>query len=264
MSSAPVAPAPSPAPHLHGPYLDPASGRYYYCNMHTMQSEWAPEQPPSSSGGDSRALSGGGPSSAPGPHLQGPYLDPASGRYYYCNMVTMTSEWAPEQPPGGGAMPFVGQVPQYYPGYPMVPGYPGCGLPGYGQTASPADTRPACGDFKRGLCSRGAACRYAHVGDGGILGGLVAQARGFGREECADFKRGTCYRGASCKYAHPDNVPGGGGGGGGCGGGGGGYNGGRESCGDFKRGLCTRGDRCRFSHEGGGSCERRSRSRSRR
>ena len=33
------------------------------------------------------------------------------------------------------------------------------------------DTRPECGDFKRGMCTRGARCKFSHGGMGGGGGG---------------------------------------------------------------------------------------------
>lgn len=213
--------------------------------------------------------------SALGPHMQGPYLDPNSGRYYYCNMQTMRSEWAPEQPaPLPGQAP--GQMPQYaaYPGYPGYPAYYPGAYPaaayvpqpqpavaaGTAAATSPTDGREICGDFKRGMCTRGDTCKYSHnVAGGTSATGAVQQQQpgGFGREECADYKRGLCNRGATCRYVHVEGFAGGG------------FNIGKEECGDFKRGVCFRGERCRYSHDipgmtgGGGAPERRSPSRRR-
>mmetsp|Transcript_73995 Transcript_73995/g.154268 ORF Transcript_73995/g.154268 Transcript_73995/m.154268 type:complete len:146 (+) Transcript_73995:538-975(+) len=48
-----------------------------------------------------------------------------------------------------------------------------------------------CGDFKRGKCDRGDACKYAHVRPS---------------QECRDFKAGRCTRGATCKFLHGSEV----------------------------------------------------------
>ena len=48
-----------------------------------------------------------------------------------------------------------------------------------------------CGDFKRGLCSRGDRCTYVH-------------ANAASAEMCGDFKRGMCARGDRSKFAHSD------------------------------------------------------------
>merc|ERR1740129_893548 len=166
--------------------------------------------------------------SALGPHMQGPYLDPNGGRYYYCNMQTMRSEWAPEQPaPLPGQAP--GQMPQYaaYPGYPGYPAYYPGAYPaaayvpqpqpavaaGTAAATSPTDGREICGDFKRGMCTRGDTCKYSHnVAGGTSATGAVQQQQpgGFGREECADYKRGLCNRGATCRYVHVEGFAGGG------------------------------------------------------
>eukprot|EP00747_Dinoflagellata_sp_TGD_P028196 gnl/TRDRNA2_/TRDRNA2_133095_c0_seq2.p1 gnl/TRDRNA2_/TRDRNA2_133095_c0~~gnl/TRDRNA2_/TRDRNA2_133095_c0_seq2.p1 ORF type:complete len:274 (+),score=35.53 gnl/TRDRNA2_/TRDRNA2_133095_c0_seq2:94-822(+) len=177
------------------------------------------------------------PAASTAPHLQGPYLDPATGRYYYCNMQTMQSEWAPEQPAVTAQlqMALQMQMPMQYAAHPVgsqqaalvtqygsaanaayaqaagllqayaaaTPGayaavMPGA-VPGGGRNRGP-DGREQCGDFRRGLCSRGASCKYSHLDAAGNP--LQQPANAIGRETCADFKRGTCTRGASCKYVH--------------------------------------------------------------
>ena len=67
--------------------------------------------------------------------------------------------------------------------------------------------REQCHDFRRGMCSRGANCRFAHGDDddrdlsaGGGGGGF-----GGGPQQCQDFRRGMCNRGASCRFQHGDD-----------------------------------------------------------
>jgi len=76
--------------------------------------------------------------------------------------------------------------------------------------------RPVCADWVRGKCSRGSDCKYRHKQTS---------------EVCADWKRGVCTRGDECKYLHEKSIeqP-------------------MELCGDWRRGTCARGDQCRFRH----------------
>mmetsp|Transcript_97878 Transcript_97878/g.276885 ORF Transcript_97878/g.276885 Transcript_97878/m.276885 type:complete len:211 (+) Transcript_97878:86-718(+) len=83
-----------------------------------------------------------------------------------------------------------------------------CGEVGHESRDCPNKGRPGfkelCGDFRRGTCSRGDSCRYAHSGSAGgdSRGG---GGGGGGREICGDFKRGICNRGDSCRYSHADD-----------------------------------------------------------
>eukprot|EP00928_Gymnodinium_smaydae_P063061 TRINITY_DN46759_c0_g1_i1.p2 TRINITY_DN46759_c0_g1~~TRINITY_DN46759_c0_g1_i1.p2 ORF type:complete len:282 (-),score=53.72 TRINITY_DN46759_c0_g1_i1:132-977(-) len=199
--------------------------------------------------------------------LLGPYLDPNTGRYYYCNMATGQSEWAPATM----AVPMMQAAPMQAPmmqvptaqaatmqmGSTGVAGdVPACGdfkngkclrgasckfshgtadRLGTSSMFSQVDSRPACGDFKLGRCQRGSSCKFSH---GGIISPSSAMSMTSSREECADFKRGECSRGASCKFAHTA----------------------RAECADFRMGKCNR-DNCKFLHVSKDG--RRSRSRSR-
>jgi len=80
-----------------------------------------------------------------------------------------------------------------------------------------------------------------NVGGGGMMGH---------RGPCFDWQKGQCTRGAACRFSHEgDGVGGGFGGGFGGFGGGGGFGGrSRGVCFDWQKGQCTRGDACRFSH----------------
>jgi len=141
------------------------------------------------------------PGVATGSPWQGPYLDGATGRYYYYNLWTRQSDWA-----GPSSMPAM--YPAHYAmagGYPIyhtlpivpVPQDPlaayslaastAYGTTGYDPLGQAMDRREQCSDFKRGKCDRGAACKYAHIKP---------------TEECGDFKRGRCTRGSTCKYLH--------------------------------------------------------------
>ncbi|EFJ52378.1 hypothetical protein VOLCADRAFT_86752, partial [Volvox carteri f. nagariensis] len=59
-----------------------------------------------------------------------------------------------------------------------------------------------CYDFVKGVCQRGAECRYSHD-----LSLIARMARGGSAqpkagEVCYDYLRGRCNRGATCKYSH--------------------------------------------------------------
>jgi len=158
---------------------------------------------------------------APPPTVwQGPYLDQASGRYYYHNPYTQQSSWAQAHPdpaamaaygmadPNVAAaygMPAMMPVPGYHM-MPMPYGYPymaGALTAAYsgavgGATPEPSkdgagggDGRSECGDFKRGKCDRGDSCRYEHVKPS---------------QECRDFRSGRCARGANCKFLHDGDL----------------------------------------------------------
>uniref|UniRef100_A0A7S2IFD3 C3H1-type domain-containing protein n=1 Tax=Zooxanthella nutricula TaxID=1333877 RepID=A0A7S2IFD3_9DINO len=120
------------------------------------------------------------------PAWQGPYLDAATGRYYYFDPVSQQSAWA-QTPAMGGAMGACG-------------GCGGCGVSAAYSSASLGgggrDGREECGDWKRGLCDRGDTCKYVHVGP--------AQERRIGKEECRDFRAGRCTRGEGCRFSHGD------------------------------------------------------------
>merc|ERR1719277_525547 len=72
---------------------------------------------------------------------------------------------------------------------PPLSGPPGAGA---AVASDPKERIEECGDFKRGKCDRGDACRYAHVKP---------------TQECRDYKAGKCQRGANCKFLHVGDIP---------------------------------------------------------
>ena len=109
----------------------------------------------------------------------------------------------------------------------------------------PLDSRPECGDFKRGNCNRGAGCKFAHPGfGGGGKGGGGFGGGGYGGKGGGGGYGGGGYGGGGGGYGGGYGGGGygggggsyGGGGGGGYGGGGGGYGGGGGGYGDRGRG----------------------------
>ncbi|RLN21381.1 hypothetical protein BBO99_00000221 [Phytophthora kernoviae] len=56
---------------------------------------------------------------------------------------------------------------------------------------------PACQNYQKGKCKRGAACRFRHIA--APVG--VAEVA-----VCRNFQNGTCMRGASCRFAHTGYV----------------------------------------------------------
>jgi hypothetical protein len=52
-----------------------------------------------------------------------------------------------------------------------------------------------CFDFKKGKCTRGTQCRYAHVP-------AANNAEKGQTEACLNFQKGTCTRGQRCRYSH--------------------------------------------------------------
>lgn len=86
-----------------------------------------------------------------------------------------------------------------------------------------------CGDFQRGLCTRGADCRFLHTG-GGLRESRLDSSRLGGRGDgfCGDYQRGYCSRGDDCKYIHSNKSDG--------------------ICKDFQFGRCVRGSDCKYSH----------------
>ncbi|KAK9813147.1 hypothetical protein WJX72_009862 [[Myrmecia] bisecta] len=102
--------------------------------------------------------------------------------------------------------------------------------------------RGICFDFLRGQCNRGLLCRFSHD-----LSNIAAQQSQINKTSkrnapiCYDFVKGLCMRGADCRYSHDINSI---------------INGSRsagntsyEICYDFSRGRCTRGAACRYSHD---------------
>eukprot|EP00927_Polykrikos_kofoidii_P057899 TRINITY_DN52133_c0_g1_i1.p1 TRINITY_DN52133_c0_g1~~TRINITY_DN52133_c0_g1_i1.p1 ORF type:complete len:299 (-),score=35.70 TRINITY_DN52133_c0_g1_i1:173-1069(-) len=189
------------------------------------------------------------PQSLTAPTLQGPFLDPGSGRYYYYNASTGQSEWAPTQltMQSPQMMPFAGLFAAQQAAAFQAAAYPLGAVP-------TVDTRELCGDFKSGKCSRGASCKFSHgpaaaVGSAALFGGAIpglvpphvipslpVMPVLDTRNPCGDFRLGKCMRGASCKFSHGTALlgapaPGGG-----------------EECADFKRNQCNRGDQCKFLH----------------
>lgn len=106
-----------------GPYFEPTTGRYYYYNLYTQQSEWA------------------APTAAPAPAMYPPqYGAPGYPAYPAMPMMTMP----PQDPAAFGASAAYGAS-------------------GFDPLGQAVDRREHCSDFKRGKCDRGAACKYAHI-----------------------------------------------------------------------------------------------------
>ncbi|RMZ52773.1 hypothetical protein APUTEX25_000892, partial [Auxenochlorella protothecoides] len=97
--------------------------------------------------------------------------------------------------------------------------------------------RQICFDFTKGMCTRGAACKYSHSVDHIIA--VNSEEKGI----CFDFLKGLCNRGLMCRFSHdltnlqaPQESG----------------NGRRRFapiCYDFVKNQCTRGDACRYSHD---------------
>eukprot|EP00927_Polykrikos_kofoidii_P027514 TRINITY_DN24170_c0_g1_i1.p1 TRINITY_DN24170_c0_g1~~TRINITY_DN24170_c0_g1_i1.p1 ORF type:complete len:389 (+),score=54.73 TRINITY_DN24170_c0_g1_i1:111-1169(+) len=59
-----------------------------------------------------------------------------------------------------------------------------------------------CGDFIRGVCTRGTECRYSHSSPK-EAGHMTLPLSGFrGDGACGDYQKGVCTRGADCRYSH--------------------------------------------------------------
>ncbi|KAK2079967.1 hypothetical protein QBZ16_002362 [Prototheca wickerhamii] len=100
------------------------------------------------------------------------------------------------------------------------------------------DRRQICFDFTKGVCSRGASCKYSHSVEHIIA--VNSEEKGI----CFDFLKGLCNRGLMCRFSHdlsnlqpPQQEA----------------NGGRRKyapiCYDFVKNQCSRGDECRYSHD---------------
>ena len=169
-----------------------------------------------------------------------------------------------------GKFGFDGQAPVMLPPPPQMYTQP----PPSSSWALPASEQ-VCKDYTNGVCSRGAACKFAHVGAPNV--GLQTS----GTPVCKDFSHGMCTRGAQCKFSHevdwgefaPGVPPAPA------------YGGpglqpgpvapppydappsssqqvydqysappvsssGKQLCKDYMQGRCARGQQCRFSHEG--------------
>eukprot|EP00808_Paulinella_micropora_P013267 g20443.t1 len=159
----------------------------------------------------------------------------------------------PHQPPSQQMYPGYGQQ---YGGFPSVgAGHygspaPGFGPPIYTQQPPPlgggdpnyaamlqsmkamgspyTSAKETCGDFRRGMCMRGASCKYLHPASEEGTHGPHGMRVGGTIEMCGDFLRGICSRGDSCRYTHDKSKT--------------------APCRDYERGLCTRGDSCRYYH----------------
>eukprot|EP00884_Botryococcus_braunii_P007633 jgi/Botrbrau1/16871/Bobra.150_2s0090.1 len=95
-----------------------------------------------------------------------------------------------------------------------------------------------CFDFTKGVCARGASCKYSHDLD------LIVRVNSQERGVCFDFLRGQCQRGQLCRFSHDisnitaqqgqwaskgkRNAP---------------------ICYDFVKGQCLRAAECRYSHD---------------
>lgn len=97
------------------------------------------------------------------------------------------------------------------------------------------ESEETCRDFLKGVCTRGAACRFAHTEPDPVQLQHDAAQRG----PCRDFLKGMCSRGATCKYSHTPTEA--------------------EvalaqaefrqtACRFFAKGICKNGTACRFSH----------------
>mmetsp|Transcript_66625 Transcript_66625/g.214688 ORF Transcript_66625/g.214688 Transcript_66625/m.214688 type:complete len:244 (+) Transcript_66625:64-795(+) len=118
-------PPPQQGSPWQGPYYDAATGRYYYYNIWTMQSDWA----------------------AP-PPMQAMYAPQYAGGYTGYPVMPM--------PMMGAPLP---QDPATYATSTVAYG----GMLGSDPLGQALDRREHCSDFKRGKCDRGAACKYAHI-----------------------------------------------------------------------------------------------------
>ena len=65
-------------------------------------------------------------------------------------------------------------------------------------------SRGVCYDWQKGICVRGASCRFAHEENGN--GAPQPRPRGV----CYDWQKGICTRGDSCRFAHSEDPQGGG------------------------------------------------------
>lgn len=96
--------------------------------------------------------------------------------------------------------------------------------------------RAKCFAYKRGLCTKGDACKFIHEGQEtkGSRGeySYEAEQNKHKKGPCISFASGGCERGPSCIFIHDPNFK----------------PGPPTKCGDFARGECTR-DPCRFSHD---------------
>lgn len=104
----------------------------------------------------------------------------------------------------------------------------------YGLRVERKDTRATCFQFVKGLCNRGADCKFVHAGieTKGSSGAYSyeAELKANKKGPCGDFaSTGACRRGGACIFSHDPNVK-------------------PSRCGDFFKGSCTRNP-CRFSHD---------------
>ena len=58
------------------------------------------------------------------------------------------------------------------------------------------DRRQICFDFTKGVCSRGASCKYSHSVEHIIA--VNSEEKGI----CFDFLKGLCNRGLMCRFSH--------------------------------------------------------------
>ena len=142
-------------------------------------------------------------------------IDQNSGRPFYHNPTTGETTWTPPGELGGvtmdgvkeGDQPKIPQPdpvrePEKYEAWKNLMGHLEAGGGG-------GKGDGLCGDFQRGVCNRGAMCKFSH-GEGNPTRWGQAQAYGGvpGDGMCNDFLRGVCTRGDRCKFSHGDTPKG--------------------------------------------------------
>jgi len=143
-----------PGSPWQGPYCDGATGRYYYFNLLTRQSEWAASPMPVMYPAH-YAMAGGYPMYQPLPIAPVPQ-DPLAA---YSLAASAACSSTPAYDPLGQAVDRREQCSDFKRGK--------CDR---GAACKYAHIKPTeeCGDFKRGRCTRGSTCKYLHLGEGGV------------------------------------------------------------------------------------------------
>jgi hypothetical protein len=99
-----------------------------------------------------------------------------------------------------------------------------------------------CYQWTKGACKWGAACKFAHEGEGAVLEPKKPGTGDSKKMKCWAFKKGKCKLGDACPNKHPvawaakvEAAKG------------------PKACRDFAQGTCKYGDKCKFVHPGQGS-----------